>query len=146
MAGKGTGTPRFLPALAALNAMLALTFGTFAVHGLAPGREREWILIGAMFQLPHAAAVFALLGWRRDRAAAIGAWALALGSLVFAGILDLLAMGAPRGLAALAPIGGSLMMLGWLWIAIVALAGDRLALFARGHARRSAPTPGETPG
>ncbi len=109
-----------------MGAILALTFGTFAVHGIAPGRERDWILIGVMFQLPHAVAVFALLAWRDRRAVRAGAWMLAGGSFVFSGILDALALGAPRALAALAPAGGTLMMLGWAWIALVALAGDRL--------------------
>ncbi len=119
-------TPRFLPALAALNAMLALAFGTFAAHGLDDPQARDWIMTGVLFQLPHAAAVFALLGWRNSRPVRIGAWALAVGSLIFASVLDLLALGAPRAVAMLAPVGGTLMMLGWIWIALVALAGDRL--------------------
>lgn len=127
---------RVLPAFAALNAILALTFGTFAVHGIEQGQARDWILIGVMFQLPHVAAVFALLGWRQDRAAVAGAWAVSVGSFVFATILDLLALGAPRGIAALAPIGGTLMMFGWTWIAIVALAGDRLKALDRASGRQ----------
>lgn len=119
-------TPRLLPALAALNAILSLTFGTFATHGIADPQARDWIMTGVMFQLPHAAAVFALLGWRNSRAVRAGAWALAVGSLIFASILNLLALGTPRGVAILAPAGGTLMMLGWSWIALVALAGDRL--------------------
>ena len=55
-----------------------------------------------------------------------GAWATALGSLIFAADLNALARGAPRWVAALAPIGGSMMMFGWLWLGLVALAGDRL--------------------
>jgi uncharacterized membrane protein YgdD (TMEM256/DUF423 family) len=119
--------PRILPAFAALGAILSLTFGTFAVHGIDDPRARDWILTGVMFQLPHVAAVFAILAWRQDTPARAGAWMLAAGSFVFAGILDLLALGLPRGVAALAPIGGTLMMFGWTWLAIVALAGDRLA-------------------
>lgn len=118
--------PRYLPALAALNAILALTFGTFATHGMQDPQARDWIMTGVLFQLPHAAAVFALLGWRDSRAVRLGAWALAVGSLLFASILNLLALGAPRTVAIAAPAGGTLMLLGWTWIALVALAGDRL--------------------
>jgi uncharacterized membrane protein YgdD (TMEM256/DUF423 family) len=122
-----TQTPRYLPAFAAFNAILALTFGTFAAHGIKDPQAREWIMTGVLFQLPHVAAVFAVLAWRPgSRAVRIGGWMLAVGSFVFAGVLDALALGAPRGVALLAPAGGTLMMLGWTWIALLALAGDRL--------------------
>jgi uncharacterized membrane protein YgdD (TMEM256/DUF423 family) len=117
---------RYLPAFAALNAMLALAFGTFAAHGIKDPQARDWIMTGVMFQLPHVAAVFALLAWRDSPAVRRGAWAIAIGSFIFAGVLDLLALGAPRPVAAFAPIGGTLMMLGWFWLTLVALAGDKL--------------------
>ncbi|KPF67694.1 hypothetical protein IP88_12200 [alpha proteobacterium AAP81b] len=117
---------RWLPALAAANAMIALTFGTFAAHGISDPQAREWIMTGVTFQLPHVAAVFALLAWRDSPMVRAGAWAVALGSLIFAADLDALALGAPRVVAAFAPIGGSAMLLGWLWLAFTALAGDRL--------------------
>jgi uncharacterized membrane protein YgdD (TMEM256/DUF423 family) len=117
---------RWLPAFAAANAILALTFGTFAAHGIRDSQAREWIMTGVMFQLPHVAAVFALLAWRPTKLVRSGAWILAIGSCIFASVLNALALGAPRGVAAFAPIGGSLMMIGWLWIGLVAMAGDRL--------------------
>lgn len=117
---------RHLPAFAALNAMLALAFGTFAAHGINDPQARDWIMTGVMFQLPHVAAVFALIAWRDGPAVRRGAWAIAIGSFIFASVLNALALGAPRPVAALAPIGGTLMMLGWFWIALLALAGDRL--------------------
>lgn len=119
-------SPRLLPAVAAFNAILALTFGTFAAHGIRDPQAREWIMTGVLFQLPHVAAVFGILGWRRSRLVIMPTWAISIGSLIFAGDLYALALGAPRAIAAFAPIGGSLMMIGWLWLAIVALAGDML--------------------
>ena len=119
-------TPRYLPAFACLNAILALTFGTFAAHGIKDPQAREWIMTGVMFQLPHVAAVFGLIAWRNSKLVRQGAWAISIGSLIFAADLDALALGAPRWVAALAPIGGSAMMIGWLWLAICALAADRL--------------------
>jgi uncharacterized membrane protein YgdD (TMEM256/DUF423 family) len=117
---------RWLPAFAAGNAILALTFGTFAAHGIRDSVARDWIMTGVMFQLPHVAAVFGLLAWRPTKLVRSGTWIILTGSFIFAAILDALALGAPRGVAVLAPIGGSLMMIGWLWIGLVALAGDRL--------------------
>lgn len=121
--------PRFLPAFAAFNAILALTFGTFAAHGIKDPQAREWIMTGVMFQLPHVAAIFGILGWNASKLVRRPAWAISIGSLIFAGDLYALALGAPRWIAALAPIGGSMMMIGWLWLAIVALAGDKLDRF-----------------
>jgi uncharacterized membrane protein YgdD (TMEM256/DUF423 family) len=115
-----------LPAFAAANAVIALAFGTFAAHGIKDPQAREWIMTGVMFQLPHVAAVFGLIAWRNSRLVRSGAWAVSLGSLIFAADLDLLALGTPRWVAAFAPIGGSMMMIGWLWIIFVALAGDKL--------------------
>ena len=118
--------PRYLPAFAACNAIIALAFGTFAAHGVKDPQAREWIMTGVMFQLPHVAAVFGLLAWRNSVMVRRGAWAVSAGSLIFAADLDALALGAPRWIAALAPIGGTAMMVGWLWLLMVALAGDRL--------------------
>ncbi len=117
---------RWLPVLAAVNAILALAFGTFAAHGISDPQAKGWVMTGVAFQLPHVAAVFALLAWRDTPMVRAGAWAVSAGSLIFAGDLYALAAGAPRVIAAFAPIGGSAMMLGWAWLAIVAMAGDRL--------------------
>lgn len=117
--------PRFLPALAAVNAILALIFGTFAAHGLSDPQARAWIMTGVTFQLPHVAAVFGLIVWRNTKRVRTGAWAVSLGSLIFAAALDALALGAPRWIAALAPVGGAMMLVGWLWLAAAALAKDQ---------------------
>ena len=85
------------------------------------------IMTGVMFQLPHVAAVFGLLAWRQTKLVRSGAWIIMAGAFIFASVLDALALGVPRGVAAFAPMGGTLMMIGWLWIGLVALGGDRLA-------------------
>ena len=115
-------SPRLLPALACFNALVALTFGTFAAHGIKDPQAREWIMTGVIFQLPHVAAVFALLGWRDTAMVRGGAWLIAVGSLIFAFDLDLLALGSPRWIAALAPVGGTGMMAGWAWLVLASFA------------------------
>lgn len=50
---------------------------------------------------------------------------LALGVLVFAGTLDAMALGAPRWLGAITPIGGTCLLFGWLALAFAGLARDR---------------------
>jgi uncharacterized membrane protein YgdD (TMEM256/DUF423 family) len=121
--------PRALPAFACLNAMIALAFGTFAAHGIKDPQARDWIMTGVMFQLPHVAAVFGLLAWRNSTLVHSGAWAVSIGSFIFAMDLNLLALGAPKWVAALAPAGGTAMLFGWAWLALIAFAGDALKRF-----------------
>ena len=128
---RNSRSARMLGAFAAFGAIIVLTVGTFAVHGLRDPQAREWVMTGVRFQLPHVAAIFAIMAWRPGPMARGGAWALAIGSFVFAGVLYALALGAPRGIAIAAPIGGTLMMLGWSWSARLALAGDRLETLVR---------------
>jgi uncharacterized membrane protein YgdD (TMEM256/DUF423 family) len=109
---------RYLPSLAALSAVTAIAVGAAAVHGVTDPLAKSLLQTGVQFQLPHAIAVFALLGWRDTAAVRGGAWALLIGSLIFAGTLDGLALGAPRWFGAITPIGGSAMLLGWLWLAL----------------------------
>ena len=114
---------RTLPALAALNGLLAIAIGAFAAHGITDPQAKQWINTGVTFQLPHAAAVFALLGWRDERRVRAGAWLVAGGSFVFAASLYALALGVPRWSAAFAPVGGTAMIAGWAWLVVVALRG-----------------------
>lgn len=109
--------------------MIALAFGTFAAHGIKDPQARDWIMTGVMFQLPHVAAVFGLLAWRDSNLVHSGAWAVSIGSCIFAMDLNLLALGAPRWVAALAPAGGTAMLFGWAWLALIAFAGDALKRF-----------------
>ena len=109
---------RWLPAVAALSAGVAIAVGAAAVHAVHDTVARGWLQTGAQFQLPHAIAVFALLGWRNTPRVRGGAWALVAGSLVFAGSLDAMALGAPRWFGAITPLGGLAMILGWLWLAV----------------------------
>ena len=118
-------TLRALPALAALNALLAVGVGAMAAHTLSDPQAKAWATTAALYQLSHGVAVFALLAWRDTRAVRGGAWALTVGTLLFGGALDALALGAPRALAAMAPSGGSLMLGGWVWLIWVALRGWR---------------------
>ena len=113
-------TARALPALAALNGLLAVALGAFAAHGLTDPQAKAWATTAAAYQLPHAVAIYALLAWRDTRAVRGAAWALTLGTLLFGLSLDALALGAPRSLAALAPIGGTLMIAGWAWLILQA--------------------------
>ncbi len=109
---------RYLPSLAALSGVAAIAIGAAAVHGVTSPLAKMLLQTGVQFQLPHAIAVFALLGWRDTRTVRRGAWAVLAGSLIFAGSLDALALGSPRWVGAITPVGGTAMLLGWLWLAL----------------------------
>ena len=115
-----TTRARWLPALAALNGLLAGGVGAMAAHALTDPQAKAWATTAAAYQLPHAVAVFALLAWRDTRSVRGAAWALTLGTLLFGLSLDALALGAPRSLAMFAPVGGTLMLGGWAWLVWVA--------------------------
>jgi uncharacterized membrane protein YgdD (TMEM256/DUF423 family) len=97
--------------LAALAAAMAIAAGAFGAHGVS-GVQAEWLKTGAMYQLIHAVAVLTL------SAKAPGpAWLMLCGSALFAVTLYLMALGAPRWLGAITPIGGAAMIAAWLWFA-----------------------------
>ncbi len=86
--------------------------GAFGAHGAAGPQQAEWLQTGGVYQMIHAVA--ALVVMTRSRGAAL---TLLLGAAIFAVTLYMMALGAPRWLGAITPIGGSLLILGWLWAA-----------------------------
>jgi uncharacterized membrane protein YgdD (TMEM256/DUF423 family) len=100
-----------LAALAALSGAVAIAAGAFGAHG-ASGQAAEWLRTGGTYQLIHAVAVLVAV---QQRAAGPG-WAMLAGAAIFAATLYAMALGAPRWLGAVTPIGGAAMIAGWLWL------------------------------
>lgn len=98
--------------LAALSGALAVGAGAFGAHG-ASGQAAEWLKTGGQYQLIHAVAALAALKMAAKGPAAL----FVIGGLIFAGTLYLMALGAPRWLGAITPIGGLALIAGWLWLA-----------------------------
>ena len=105
----------WIAVLAALSGAIAVGAGAFGAHG-ASGQAQEWLKTGAHYQLIHAVA--ALVALRME--ARGSAWLFIGGGAVFAGTLYLMALGAPRWFGAITPIGGAMLIAGWLWMAWVA--------------------------
>lgn len=103
---------------AALSGALAVAAGAFGAHG-AEGKAAEWLRTGGLYQLIHAVA--ALIALRLD--AKGPGWLFVAGGAVFAATLYAMALGAPRWLGAVTPVGGALMIGGWLWLAWVGMRG-----------------------
>lgn len=105
-------------------------FGAHALRGLleAAGTLEVWET-AVRFQLLHAAALLGLAAWMRASARPPGApsrWAARLwvaGSLLFCGSLYLLALGGPRWLGPVTPVGGAALIAGWVAAALAALEG-----------------------
>jgi uncharacterized membrane protein YgdD (TMEM256/DUF423 family) len=108
--------------LAAALGFMAVAVGAFAAHGVADPKAQEWLRTGATYAFLHALATFACatfmnIGARRARFAP--AFFLS-GVMVFSGSLYAMALGAPRWLGAITPIGGALFLIGWavlIWAA-----------------------------
>ena len=107
-----------LVALAALSGAIAVGAGAFGAHG-AEGKAAEWLRTGATYQLIHvvAALVAVQMGARG------AGWLFVVGAAIFAFTLYAMAFGAPRWLGAITPIGGTALIIGWLWLAWHALRG-----------------------
>ena len=105
-----------LPFLAALSGALAVCAGAFGAHGVT-GKAAEWLRTGAEYQMVHVLAALAAVQVRARAAAGL----FVGGAAVFAGTLYLMALGWPHWLGAVTPIGGLLLILGWLALAAAAL-------------------------
>lgn len=98
--------------LAAISAAVAVAAGAFGAHGAAGPQQAEWLRTGGVYQLVHAVAALAIMGSARGPAIT-----LLVGATIFALTLYAMALGAPRWLGAVTPIGGALLIIGWLWAA-----------------------------
>lgn len=105
---------------AALSGALAVMAGAFGAHG-ASGLAAEWLKTGAQYQMLHAVAALVALRMEARGPALL----FVVGGLVFAGTLYLMALGLPRWLGAVTPLGGLALIAGWLWLAWEAVRGGR---------------------
>lgn len=110
--------------IAALNIAVAVGCGAFAAHGLKARLTTEqlaWWHTGTQYFFYHALGllIVALL-IRLKIVPTPVAWLLQLGILLFTGSLYLMALGMPRWLGAITPIGGSLFIIAWIWLAMAA--------------------------
>lgn len=103
-----------IQSLGAWAAAIAIMAGAFGAHG-AQGMAVEWLKTGSLYLLPHAIAVVILGQNGRLK----GAVRLLLGgAALFAATLYAMALGAPRWLGAITPLGGVAMISGWIWLGL----------------------------
>jgi len=107
--------------IGAVWGFLGVALGAFGAHALrrvATPEQLAWWTTATQYLLVHALAVVAvgLVQLHRPAVGAAG-WALLAGSALFSGTLYAMALGAPRWLGAVTPIGGLAMLAGWLLLA-----------------------------
>jgi uncharacterized membrane protein YgdD (TMEM256/DUF423 family) len=116
-------------ALGALSAGLAVVAGAFGAHGLRGRLSPDMMAVfetAARYHMYHALALLAVAvvaGRLTGRGALLAGWLFVAGTLLFSGSLYLLALGGPRWLGAVTPLGGLCFIVGWLALAWSALRG-----------------------
>jgi uncharacterized membrane protein YgdD (TMEM256/DUF423 family) len=112
--------------LGALLAAASVAAGAFGAHALAARlaprdlalweTEARYLMYGALSMI--LVDLFGRQGGTRGVGSLAGAgWCLFLGSVIFSGTVFALALGSPRWLGAVTPIGGVLLILGFLLFA-----------------------------
>ena len=111
-------------AFAVLSGFLGVALGAFGAHALRPmleagGRLAAW-QTAVEYQLIHAVAMLALglqlrqtPDGRTSRRLRRAGDLFALGVLLFSGSIYLLALGAPRWIGPVTPVGGLCLLAGW---------------------------------
>ncbi len=109
--------------LGTLNAALAVICGAFGAHGLKARVDSALLDTWATasdYHLYHALALL-LAGVLARQFGAAGivtaGWILFGGMVVFSGSLYLLVLTGQRWLGAITPLGGTALIIGWLWLA-----------------------------
>ncbi len=103
--------------LAGLGVMLG-AFGAHALQDVLGPMQSGWWQTAVEYQMWHALALIALGIGAADRPGfTVPAWLLGLGTAIFSGSLYLMALTGLRWLGAVTPLGGLLMIAGWLLLA-----------------------------
>lgn len=114
--------------VAALLGTLGVVLGAFGAHALRerlePAQLASWHT-AVHYQLFHAVSLLALAFYGSATGRALGAtpWLFALGVLLFSGSIYALVLGGPRWLGPVTPIGGTLLIAGWLSLLLVPRSG-----------------------
>jgi len=110
---------RMVFALGSALAALGVALGAFGAHTLKTRIAPEMLAVfetGVRYQMYHALGLLAL-AWAMtrwpERRLATSAWMLLIGTLIFSGSLEILAVTGVRWLGAITPLGGVLLIAGW---------------------------------
>lgn len=122
--------PRFFLFTGALLTGLGVALGAFAAHGLKGRLSADMLAVfetGVRYHLLHALALLGvgLAGFhlQAPRWLLASGWTMLAGLAIFSGTLYALAVGGPRWLGAITPVGGTALILSWALLAVAAWRG-----------------------
>lgn len=139
------GPSRFWLLSGAILCGLAVALGAFAAHGLGPRMVALYANVtkevagqtipgptkyladfktAAEYQMTHGLALIALgllHGYRRSRIIQVSGWCFLTGILLFSGSLYILVLTGITRLGMITPLGGVLLLIGWISFAIAAI-------------------------
>lgn len=114
---------------AAANCFMAVAMGAMGSHMFDMPVERAATYATATdYQMWHGLAIAVIAMWQRsggNRALALSLWMFLAGIVLFCGSLYLIAIAGAREVGAIAPIGGTLLLGGWLAVVIGAIGRAR---------------------
>ena len=119
---------RFWIVIGSLAGFGAVAMGAVEAHAVADPVAQRMVASGVQMQGWHALALLGCGLWapRGGWAADLAGVAFTIGMLLFCGAVYSLALGG-FALGSLAPVGGTLLMVGWLLLAVSALRAPRTA-------------------
>jgi uncharacterized membrane protein YgdD (TMEM256/DUF423 family) len=106
--------------IGALLAALGIFLGALGTHGLRAVLTPDalgWWQTGVQWQMWQAIGLVAI-GAARLPGTRLSVWLLALGTLIFSGSLYVMALTGARWLGMVTPVGGVLMIAGWVCFAL----------------------------
>lgn len=114
-----------LLAFAAASGFFAVGLGAFAAHGLRDRLTPEMLSVfhtGVQYQMYHSLALIGVVILAKVLGVNVwlqaSGWLFLAGILLFSGSLYVLALGGPRILGPITPLGGLFFLLGWLSLLI----------------------------
>jgi len=114
---------RLFAVIGAVSGFIAVAAGAFGAHALKARLSPELLAVfdtAVRYQMFHVVGLFAcawLLARARSRAAVFAGLSFVAGTLLFSGSLYVLALTGVRGIGAITPVGGVLLLAGWVQLA-----------------------------
>lgn len=116
-----------MKAVAGVLGFSGAALGAFGAHALkarlaSAGMTDSWNT-AVQYHLIHCVALLALAAWSSPvstvpRKHRVAAWAWIAGVVLFSGSIYILALGGPRAFGPVTPLGGVLLLIGWICLVL----------------------------